>query len=55
MGHRRLLGCTVTGSPRQGRVLAGLFCGVTLLWGSIASGAVWTAHGPDGGRVTSSR
>jgi hypothetical protein len=48
MGHGRLLGCMKTESRRM---LAGLCCGVTLVSSSIASGGVWTTHGPDDGRV----
>ena len=51
MGHRRLLDCMKTGSRRPRRVLAGVCCGVALLCSSIASGGVWTTHGPDGGKV----
>src|SRR5262245_59477055 len=52
MGHRRLLGRTKTGSPRPRRwALAGLCCGVALVSSSSSSGAVWTTHGPDDGRV----
>ena len=51
MGHGRLHGCTKTGSPRLGRMLAWVCCGVVLAASGIASGAVWTANGPNGGRV----
>jgi len=51
MGHGRLLACRKTGSRRSRRVLAGVCCGVALVWSSIASGGVWTTHGPGGGEV----
>ena len=51
MGHGRLLGCTKTGYSRLRRTLAGVCCGIALVSSSIASGGVWTTHGPNGGQV----
>src|SRR5262245_6650452 len=51
MGHARLLGCMKMGSPRPRRMLAAVCCCIVLVSSSIASGAVWTTHGPNGGRV----
>jgi hypothetical protein len=51
MGHGRLLDCMKTGSRRPRRTLAGVCCGVALVWSSIASAGVWTTHGPNGGEV----
>ena len=51
MGQGRLLDCRKTGSRRPRRVLAEVCCGVALVWSSIASAGVWTAHGPNGGQV----
>src|SRR5262249_59752951 len=51
MGHGRLHGCTKTGSSRPGRTLAQLCCGLVLAASGVARGAVWTTHGPNGGRV----
>jgi hypothetical protein len=39
------------GAPCPRRILVGLCCGVALVSSSIASGGVWTTHGPDDGRV----
>src|SRR5262245_46736947 len=39
------------GLPRPRRMLAAVCCGIALVSSGIASGAVWTTHGPNGGHV----
>src|SRR5262245_38596977 len=51
MGHSRLLGCMKTGSSRPRGMLAAVCCGVALVSSGIASGAVWTTHGPNDGHI----
>src|SRR4029450_104762 len=51
MGDAWLLGCMKTEAPRPRGILAAVCCGVALVSSGIASGAVWTTHGPNAGHV----